>query len=502
MKRIISALLSLILCLSLCACDITDTYPVSGVGGGAAEEEEKLTSLEQISLVYFDDKGLHPLLETSQANRQVNQSIFQPAFTFDENLNIEYGCATAVSMNGTSVTITPDTSRRFSDNSALTPNLVAESFRFVMEHPESPYHRQLLNIESVSVQSGMVMLRLKKEDPAALYCLDIPIVKEAEGKYYGCGDYMLSKFQNVPALAPNPHTPTPPVLSPITLLDPANEGAMASMFNSGILDALSSDMMASGTLSISREYKSASYLTNTMLFIGINTQKSELSAEMRQALNTLIPRTDIVESVLMGGGAATARPFYPKWSALPKESIPAADKTTLLNAFEKAGLTAKNGELFTAEGEKPSFELLISEDNKTHSAAAEKLRSAAAALGLEITPVTVSQETFVTRLENGNFDLYIARYTLSPNMDPTPLYTAESEYNYGGCDFPELNEAWGAWQRGEKTMEEYLSLFDQETPILPIAFIKNSLYYTEGISLSGKISASSPMGNLSRWSSQ
>ena len=103
MKKIISLLLILMMTLSLCACELTDTYPDAEVGGGAADGEEKQTSLEQISLVYFDDKGLHPLLETSQANREVNLAIFQPAFTFDENLNIEYGCATAACSRRSSV---------------------------------------------------------------------------------------------------------------------------------------------------------------------------------------------------------------------------------------------------------------------------------------------------------------------------------------------------------------------------------------------------------------
>jgi len=266
------------------------------------------------------------------------------------------------------------------------------------------------------------------------------------------------------------------------------------------LDALSSDMMTGGTLSITREYKSVSYLTNTMLYVGVNTQA--MDASMRQALSQLLPRQDIVDSVLMGGGVATARPFYPKWSALPREMLNPSDKTTLLAAFEKAGLRAKNGELFTAEGTKPSFELLVSEDNKTHSASAEKIRSAAAALGLEIKVVTVDRNTFLNRLENGNFDLYIARYTLSPNMDPTPLFTSESEYNYGGIDLPELTDGFTAWRQGEKTVEEYLTLLDTECPVLPIAFIKNSLHYTEGITLAGQISASAPLGQLSRWSAK
>lgn len=494
MKRIISLLLGALLCVSLCACEITDTYPDSSVG--ATQPEEKITELEQISLVYFDDKGTHPLLETSQTNRQVGQSIYQPLLTFDEKLDIKYGCALAVSVSNTTVTITPDTTRHFSDGSVLTPHLIAQSIEFILEHPESPYYRQLSSVESADVQSGLVILKLKEKDPGILYCLNVPIVKESEGKYYGCGDYMLSKFQNAPALLANPHTPTKPKLAPIPLLDPASESTMATMFNSGVLDVLTSDMMASGTLSISREYKSVSYLTNTMLYVGIN---AEQDTPMRQALGKMIPREDIVKSVLMGGGVATARPFYPKWSALPTETLATPEKAELLEAFKKAGFSVKNGELITAEGENPSLDLLVCENDKTHTAAAEKIKSAAAALGLEINLNVVDEQTFLNRLENGYFDLYIARFVLNPNMDPSELYAEQSDYNYGNMKLPKLEKSWAKYRNGQDSLEQYLNRFEKDAPLLPIAFIKSSVYYTEGISLAGSISHFSPLGQLGAW---
>ena len=501
MHKIISLLLSILLCLGLCSCEITDTYPDSTLGSGQ-QQAEKHTELNQISLVYFDDKGLHPLLETSLANQQVNQAIYQALFTFDENLSIKYGCATEVSMNGKTITITPNTERRFSDGSVLTPHLIAQSFEFVLEHPDSPYYRQLSNLESADVQSGMVILTLKEKDPCALYGLNIPIVKEKDGKYYGCGNYMLSKHQNMPALVANPHSPQKPNLAPIPLLNPISETTMATMFNSGVLDVLTSNMMVSGTLSITREYKSTAFLTNTMLYVGINAQNEKLTTAMRQALGKMIPREDIVKSVLMGNAVATTRPFYPKWSSLPEETVSVPDKTVLLDTFKKAGLISKNGELLTVDGKTPSFDLLVCEKDKTHTATAEKIKSAAAALGLQINLEIADKETFLKKLKNGKFDLYIARFSFAPDMNPTALYAKESEYNYGKMNLENLEKSWKSFTDGKAPLTQYIENFEKDCPVLPIAFIKNTLYYTEGVSPAGSISYFSPLGHLSSWKSK
>lgn len=500
MKRIWSVFLILCLALSFCGCELTETLTDSDIGTTDTEEEERVTTLENLSLIYFDDKGQHPLMDGSLANQKVHSVVFEPAFTFDEKLNILYGCASEVTVDGTHITILPDTGRHFSDGTRLSAELMAKCYQYVLENPSSPYYRQLSGIVSVYAQGGKLHLILSAADESALYGLDIPIVYEKDGAYYGCGDYMISKYRDEPALVASPYAKTQPLSQAILLLDPSGESTLASMFNSGVLSVLPTDIMKDGSLSAGREYQSVEYLTDTMLYVGVNAQST--SAAWRRAVSTMIPREDIVESVLMGDGVATARPFYPLWSKLPEETVVQTDKTTQIERFTSAGLKVDNGELYTADEEKPVYEILVCEDTKTHVAAAEKIRSAGQALGLQFDIVSVSSDEFTKRLEDGDFELYIARFDLKNYLDATALFETDGSYNYGGVSLLSLDKAHYQLMAGEITVEEYLTQFERECPVLPIAFIKNELCYTEGVSLSGNISNSTPLGEVAGWKTE
>ena len=497
MKKVWNVILIFCLVFCLCGCELTDTLTDSDIGTTDDVEQQRVTTLENLSFIYFDDKGLHPLMDSSLANQKVHTVVYEPAFTLDEDMNIIYGCAAEVTVDGTHIAILPDTGRHFSDGTRLSAELMAKCYRYVLENPSSPYYRQLSGVENVYAQGGKLHLTLGAADESVLYGLDIPIVYEKDGAYYGCGDYMISKYRDEPALVVSPYAKTQPLMQVITLLDPSGESSLASMFDSGVLSVLPTDIMKDGSLSAGREYQSVEYLTDTMLYVGINVQNN--SAAWRRAVSAMIPRKDIVESVLMGDGVATARPFYPLWSKLPEETVAQSDKTALIERFTSAGLKVENGELYTADGEKPVYEIVVCEDTKTHIAAAEKIRSAGQALGLQFDVVSVDADTFAKRLKNGNFDLYIARFDLNNYLDATDLFETDGSYNYGGVSLLSLDKAHVQLMAGEITVEEYLTQFERECPILPIAFIKNELCYTEGVSLAGKISSSNPLGDPAGW---
>ena len=488
-KSIIAALL--IFCLLFTGCELTDNLAEDLLG--TQPEEERVTTLTDLSLVYYPNPAVHPLLDTSLANQKVHTYVYQPAFTFDQQLEIMYGCASDVKQNGNSITITPDTARKFSDGSALTAGDIAESFRFVLSHPESPYYRRLENVENVTTSGGTVVITLKNKEPGALYCMDIPIVKTVGEQFYGCGDYKFGTHNDVPVLLANGDAA--PASSPIYLLTPDSAKALGAMFNSGVLNVLPGDLIEQGAFSVSREYKTATYLTNTMIYVGVNNQK--ISSAMRRALSAMIPREDIVDNVLMGLGQSVTLPFYPGWKQLPSVSTQ-APKDRLIELFTAAGLHAQNGELHTENEEKPCFKLLVCKDNKEHVAIAGKLHTAALALGMEITVDEVDKSTFNYRLEQGNYELYIARYTLNQSLSCSELFIAESAPNYCGAPSSALSNAYKKFIDGGKPAD-YIATLQQECPILPVAFLKTPLYHTYGISPTGSLSFSRPLGELSKW---
>ncbi|MBQ6947123.1 MAG: hypothetical protein IJN42_03660 [Clostridia bacterium] len=493
-KRLIALLL--VVCLLLTGCELTETFTEDLL---TEEKEEKITTLSDLSVVYYPGTGVHPLMDTSLANQKVHANVFLPAVTYNERLEPTYGVASEVTQEGDRITITPNTARKFSDGSAVTASDIAASFRYVLNNIDSPYYRRLAKVESVSVSGGKAVLNLKDADPGALYCMDIPIVKQAgtekNPEYYGAGDYMFSDYNDVPVLLANPHSATPPVVTPVYLLTPDSDEGLDAMFNSGVLKILPSDLIAQGTFSASREYKTVSHLTNTMIFVGANNEK--VPAAARRALSALIPRADIVDNVLMGLGQSATLPFYPGWSQVPAPGVQ-APKDRLIELFTAAGFEAKNGELIAKEGDKPGYELLVCKDNKEHLAVAGKIRSAALVLGLEITVNEVERSTFEYRLENGNFELYVARYTLNHNLSCSELFLGEEAPNYCGVPSAALTNAYNTYMNGGKPAD-YLKILEQECPILPVAFLKNAVYHTRGISPTGGLSESQPLGELSQW---
>ena len=497
-KRII--LLLMILCLLLTGCELTDTLTEDLLTSEPAQE--KITTLSSLSLVYYPGTGAHPLMDTALTNQKVNTAVYLPPVSFDERLEPTYGCATEVVQSGSSISITPDTTCKFSDGSALTAEIIAQSFRFALEHTDSPYHRRLENVQSIDVSGGKVVLTLQNSDPGTLYCMDIPVVKtggtDQSPEYYGCGAYKFGTYNDVPVLVANTQAAEAPATAPVYLLTPDSAEALGAMFNSGVLSALPADLIAEGTFSASREYKTASHLTNTMIFVGVNNEK--VSAAARRALSALIPREDIVQNVLMGLGQSAELPFYPGWAQLPAAGAQAS-KDRLIELFTGAGLHAQNGELLTAQGEQPHYDLLVCKDNKAHVAVAAKLRTAALALGLAITVEEVDQSTFDYRLQYGNYELYIARYTLNQNLSCSELFIGEESPNFCGTPSAALANAYQEYLSGGK-IADYIATLQQECPILPVAFLKNALYYTNGGSPTGGISQSRPLGNLAQWTIQ
>ena len=488
----------LILCLLLTGCELTENLTEELLPGN--EKEEEITSLQSISLLYYPDKTLHPLLDTSLANQQIYRSVYLPAVTFDERPDPVYGVASEVVQVGNSISITPAADRKFSDGSDVTAAAIAACFRFVLEHEESPYYRSLQNIIDISSDSGRVVLTLSNKDPGAIYCMDIPICKQGgtEDKpiYFGAGSYKFGQHNNVPALVANPYAAQAPAVSPVYLLTPDSDEALGSMFNSGVLSALPTNLIAQGTLSVSRQYKTVSYLTPTMVYIGVNNEKVPVAA--RRAFSALIPRQQIIDNVLMGLGQSATLPLYPGWSVVPDPGADAS-KQRLVELFTAADLQAKNGELLTAEGEKPKYELLVSKENKEHLAIGEKIRSAALNLGIELTLVEVDEGTFKSRLSDGAYEMYIARYTLNQNHSCGELYIGEEAPNYCGEPSTALLTAHENYMDGG-AVTDYIATLQQECPILPIAFIKRAIYHTEGVLPAGGLSYSRPLGALEKWS--
>jgi hypothetical protein len=109
-----------------------------------------------------------------------------------------------------------------------------------------------------------------------------------------------------------------------------------------------------------------------------------------------------------------------------------------------------------------------------------------------------SQDSQTSQDSQENQDSQDSQETTSP----TALYTAENAANYGAAGSAALTKAYEKFIAGKTGADEYLTAFRKECPILPIAYLKDTLYYTGGLSPSGAMSVSAPLGNLAKWTAK
>lgn len=495
MKKIICILL----CLTVLFCAGCDDVAQnnSGIGIDSQPEEQTPTTLEHITLAYHINPNEHPLLCSEPLNQKLNTVIFLPAVTFDEKLTVIPGAARDCKTDGNTVWLTADTGRKFSDGTPLTAKHIADSLRFALDNESSPYHRRLQNVTDISVAGDTVTVTFSSAGIGAVYCLDVPVVLEKSGAFYGCGDYKIGRKDGMNALLKNPHAASVPKMDCIYLCDPTSDDDLADMFNSGVLDVLPTELLEE--FSAGRDYESISFLSREMLYVGINTEYGDMKqAAWRSAVGTLLPREDIVKTVLMENGVATALPFYPAWAKVP--SAKGSDDVT--GAFTAAGCTVHNGIISRPNGEKITFDLLVSENNKTFVAIAEKLQARADTFGITVKVIPLSENELSYQLRRGDFELFLGSVTLAETMNLSDLIFADGTLNYGKARFEDLEKSYTAFLSGETDAAAFSKLFTETTPFLPIAFLKDTVYYTEGIAVDKSVSLSRPYGALTAWSAK
>ena len=135
-----------------------------------------------------------------------------------------------------------------------------------------------------------------------------------------------------------------------------------------------------------------------------------------------------MSSCLLGHGAPAQLPASPaaaEYDAALETPYNAASYASLLN--EALG-TAK-------EGEKPlSLTLLVNEDSSFKVAAAQEVAASLTNSRLTVTVEAVPWDTFIARLQNGQFDLYYGECRLTADWDVSALVGAEGSLNYSGYE--------------------------------------------------------------------
>ncbi|MBR6793240.1 MAG: ABC transporter substrate-binding protein [Clostridia bacterium] len=484
MKRLLAVILALSLLLGGCVGEGLDPESAGhqpGAYGNDAEEHEVLPARNYISMIFYEDMDIHPLTATNRENHELLKLVYSPLIRLNSALKTEYVLAEEVKTEGTTVTLRLKEGLRFSDGSAVTAEDVAAGFKLIKKTPASPYYGRLKNVKRYSVTDGRtVTITLYEADTDFINCLDIPVIQKKGTA--GCGPYQFAEQGGERVLVPNPHYFATPAISVIHLKKPADEQERQNMFSLGLLDVYFATAESTLVFSGGKDFQVQTYAGDNLLYLGVNCQSGRLAdAKFRGFLSGLIGRQKLTEGVLLGQAEATAYPFQSAW--YKAEGLTQDHNWTDPQKKEKAAalkLNLTENMLLDAEGKQLTFTLMALEESGVHKSTAQAVAESLALSGIRLQVETVSREVYNARLAKGEYELYLGEVRTGRTLN-TGLYAAGSAINYGFFSADPLEAAAAAYRKGEKSLKEFATVFDQYTPIIPLAYRQGVLFVAADI---------------------
>lgn len=456
-KRIIAFLLAITLLLSLGACGKKNTTP-------AIE-----TDTDTLCLPYTAADLIDPYACKSESNRLLAGLIYDSLFQISQECTPVNSIAQSYITDDKTITVTLK-DIKFSDNSPLTSEDVVSSFNKAKQSAQ--YREALTCIDSVQKKgSSVVRFTLASENKYAMNLLTFPIVSQKNNQI-GSGLYALEKKEDAARLKYNKnHEGKKPKFETITLVECEEDSGIKKLFEDGKIDYLFESLEDGNVRSGALLNKKAKL--NNLLFLGINANSGVLSnTHFRNALNLAIDQTALCEQALEGFATPTATPFDAQWEEIGpvvSNSILSKSKEAQ-QAFEAAGCQYdKMGINLLYNDEQITLSIIVNSANNMKIALAELLKTQLINFGINVDVIKMPLDEYKIAIENENFDLYIGEVKISNDFNLDCFFTENGGAHFG-IDNPDLNTTYAHFKSGNATLQDFVSAFCEENPLIPIGY--------------------------------
>lgn len=414
------------------------------------EEPEDLSlqdeELQSLTLTYFPDRSMNPLIGVNITNRVLFSLIYQGLFSVDRNNNpvpilCSYYQATADNRN---YTFYLESDAKFSDGSPLT---VADVLATYEAAKNSEYYGgRFTYIDSVvQGENNSVVFHLTTAYENLPLLLDIPIVKvgHTEDEFpVGSGPYCFLKttsgaqMNKVQDWWCKDKVKLPTNAEVIALNEATSQAQVRDEFEFADLDLAISNPMSDSYAEYRCDYELWEVESGIFLYLGCNALWSEFfkdgrNDELRKALTYAIDRETIINSYYRGRAHASTLPSSPG-SPYYSESLAARyeyDPLRFVSAISNMYVPKDD------KGQPKKLLILVNCDDSARLRTARFLAKQLTELGLEAGTLEYGGSTNTTYqqvLQAGSFDLYLGQTKLSANYDLSQFYKGWGNLGWGG----------------------------------------------------------------------
>lgn len=378
-----------------------------------------------LNLSSYAPDTLNPLATGYSCVRDFLYLAYEGLFVVNEDLSVTGVLATSYKVSGKKIKINLKKDVKFHDGSTFTSEDVIATFDYIRLHSE--FYKDALKGMVTCEASGDYSILITLDSPVSNFVcnLDFPILPSGitEAEFFsenfainGTGRYMYKKTTPYVSLEltkntkwhgkDNVYIPT----VNIRFVDD-NEG-MLYAFDSGETDIITTDRARWGEFSYTGDYKTYEITTTKYMFIGINTKNGVFSdVKLRQSLFAAIDRKTIVDTVMFSHAVVTDTPLS------PKAYFFRSDKSDKKDYDVKALTDAKIDKLF----------ILYNEEDKTKEAIAEYLCTELTELGINAELSAVDYATYITKINSGDYQLYIGKVDVKRDSNLGFMFANPSE---------------------------------------------------------------------------
>lgn len=511
MKKLTAVLCVLMLAITGCG-KKAQTRTIEGdVTGQGVSIDTEAEAEDSVTISVNMAKTLNPLVNSDESVDMALSLLYEKLIVIGADGKAEPNIAQSWTFNedGSVAYIDLRNDVCFSDGTRLTAYDVAYSLKTIDNADNSYYKNCVENIKTWSVTGDYsISVTFYESTGRNIYYLAIPIISRTfyGGDYadadtntdtaLGSGYYRFESYKkpdNLTLVASLNCFRGAAQIGRVNIIMTKDDETGINLFSQGITDILAASNTDAADAGSQAGVKSTSYRTNEYDFIGFNFNNPILQdRNVRQAIAYAIDKDSLIEGVYLNNAEKAYSPVSSS-SWLYDSSVYGYnyDLSVAKMLLEQSGWRYRSGSDNVRQSgddspKKLSLSILVNGENNERKQVGVKLADTLKGLGFEIVLETVNYDTYMQRLENGNFDIFVGTWNLSPVEDFTFMFGSQelngetgNLINYSSAKMDEYLTACTAAVSDEDMVSAYSSLqkyISQELPYISIAFRESKVY--------------------------
>lgn len=474
MKKPFNFILTAALLLSLSGCyRLPDGPPETQAQPSApSQSRPEAVTADTLTLAWYPQNSINPLFSQDRANLTLSPLLYQCLFELDARF-MPRGVlcqGSSVDESGLVWTLTLRPGVTFSDGTPLTAAIAAHSLDLARTAPR--WAARLSGIVSVSASDPLTLtVTLARPNRALPALLDVPVVSDGSDRPLGTGPFVLD--EGAGRLVPRTPRQAPPY--EFRLLPVIRHTDLTQGFGpEGGLSLADAELNATDHPGFAHLCAETPYDTTTLVYLGFNAARAAVrSPQARRAISQALDRGALVRSAFGGHALATDLPIHP---ASPLYDGAQAEAGSPSDLLEQSGLTDK------------SVTLLVNRENSARLSAAQQIARQLEKAGMTVRVSAQDWVGYLSALQNGQFDLFLAETTLRADFDLSPLVGSGGSLNYtrwssGTADRLIAALRTASEEAAPQAARELCAELADKCPIAPLCFKRGSVLTRPELSL-------------------